>query len=77
MRSALGTQVAPRTRSVHVPTFAEVQDVMSRDPKTIAPGPARSFFAKHIERWADHATNVAAMVTYLIRGRDVRHGKSV
>lgn len=56
--------------------FAEVRDVMSADPSTVARGLATIFFAKHIERMADHATNVAEMVIYLIRGRDVRHVKS-
>jgi phosphate transport system protein len=55
--------------------FAEVQGVMSRDPQTVARGIATIFFAKHIERMADHATNVAEMVIYFVRGQDVRHGK--
>jgi len=37
---------------------------------------ATIFFAKHIERLADHATNVTEVVLYLIRGQDVRHGRS-
>lgn len=57
--------------------LAEVQDAMIRDPGTVLRGLATIFFAKHIERMADHTTNVAEMVIYLIRGRDVRHGKSV
>lgn len=56
--------------------FAELQAVMAGDPKTVARGIATIFFAKHIERMADHATNVAEMVIYLVRGQDVRHGKS-
>jgi phosphate transport system protein len=56
--------------------LAEVQAAMSRDPGTVSRGLATIFFAKHIERMADHTTNVAEMVIYLIRGRDVRHGKS-
>jgi len=56
--------------------FDEVQGVMSRDSTSIAGGLATIFFAKHIERMADHATNVAEMVIYLVRGQDVRHTKS-
>ncbi len=56
--------------------FDEVQAVMSRDSTSIAGGLATIFFAKHIERMADHATNVAEMVIYLVRGQDVRHTKS-
>jgi phosphate transport system protein len=53
----------------------EVQDAMSRDPDTVSRGVATIFFAKHLERMADHTTNVAEMVIFLIRGRDIRHGK--
>jgi phosphate transport system protein len=56
--------------------FADVQVAMTRDPTTVARGIATIFFAKHIERMADHATNVAEMVIYLTRGKDVRHGKN-
>lgn len=56
--------------------FAEVQAAMSADPRAVARGLATIFFAKHIERLADHATNVAEMVIYLIRGQDVRHRES-
>jgi phosphate transport system protein len=56
--------------------FSEVESAMSRAPNAVARGLATIFFAKHIERMADHTTNIAEMVIYLIRGRDVRHGKS-
>ena len=56
--------------------FAEVQATMSRDPGAVARGLATIFFAKHIERMADHTTNVGEMVIYFLRGQDVRHGAS-
>jgi len=51
----------------------EVQSVMSRDPSSIARGLGTILFAKHIERLADHVTNIAEMIIYLVCGRDVRH----
>ena len=56
--------------------FDEVEGVMGRAPGAVTRGLATIFFAKHIERMADHTTNIAEMVIYFIRGRDVRHGKS-
>ena len=56
--------------------IAEVQDEMEKDPASVRRGVATIFFAKHIERMADHATNIAEMVVYLVRGQDVRHASS-
>jgi phosphate transport system protein len=56
--------------------IAEVEADMTRDPSLVRRGLATIFFAKHIERMADHVTNVAEMVVYLVRGRDVRHAKA-
>ncbi len=48
----------------------------------MAASPARSGFfinilliSRHIERLADHATNIAEEVIYMIEGAIVRHGK--
>ncbi len=46
---------------------------MRADPDAVVGGLATLFFAKHIERMADHTTNLAEMVVYLVRGQDVRH----
>jgi phosphate transport system protein len=56
--------------------IADVQRAMAEDSQSIARGVATIFFAKHIERMADHATNIAEMVVYLVRGQDVRHAGS-
>jgi phosphate transport system protein len=54
----------------------EVQADMSREPGAVRRGVAMIFFAKHIERMADHSTNVAERVIYHVCGREVRHGES-
>lgn len=56
-----------------VRVFEEIMAEMRRDPSTINRGVATIFFAKHLERLADHTTNVAEMVVYMVRGHDVRH----
>jgi phosphate uptake regulator len=51
----------------------QVEGEIRRDPGVVRAGVATIFFATHIERIADHATNVAEMIIYLARGKDVRH----
>ncbi len=55
--------------------IAEIEADMTREPAAVHRGLATIFFVKHLERMADHATNVGEMVIYLVRGRDVRHAK--
>lgn len=63
----------PRIDAWAARLLREVEDEMIRDPAAVHRGVATIFFATHIERIADHATNVAEMVIYLARGQDVRH----
>ncbi len=53
--------------------FHEMIDLMLEDSKNIRRAIHLTFVAKHLERLADHATNVAEMVIYMVRGTDVRH----
>jgi phosphate transport system protein len=53
--------------------FDEAVIDMRGDPDAIRRGITAIFFAKHIERMADHTTNVAEMIIFLVRGQDVRH----
>lgn len=56
--------------------YNELLAHMMADPKTISRGIRLTFVAKYLERIADHATNIAEMVTFLIEGYDIRHPKS-
>jgi phosphate transport system protein len=47
--------------------------VMRLQPDTIEPALDLILIARHLERIADHATNVAEDVIFMVSGRDVRH----
>ena len=53
--------------------FNELLALMMEDPRNIRRANSLLFIAKHLERLGDHATNVAEMVIYMVRGTDVRH----
>jgi phosphate transport system protein len=56
--------------------FNELLGFMMEDSKTIRRATSLMFIAKHLERMGDHATNVAEMVIYMVKGTDVRHPRS-
>jgi phosphate transport system protein len=56
--------------------FNELLALMMEDPRNIRRANSLLFVAKHLERLGDHATNVAEMVVYMVRGTDVRHPHS-
>jgi phosphate transport system protein len=51
----------------------ELAVFMAQDPTTVSRAMKISFVATYLERIADHATNIAEMVIYLIEGRIIRH----
>lgn len=51
----------------------ELLTYMISDPSSIERALALILVARHLERIADHATNIAQDVIYMIQGRDVRH----
>jgi phosphate transport system protein len=57
--------------------FATLIARMKKDPGNVERAVGLLFVAKHLERIADHATNIAEQVVYLTRGEDVRHKSSV
>jgi phosphate transport system protein len=46
---------------------------MQRDPSTVPGAVDLMFVARNLERIADHATNIAEDVVFLVKGVDVRH----
>jgi phosphate transport system protein len=46
---------------------------MMEDPETISRAIKINYISKCLERIADHATNVAEMVIFMIKGKDIRH----
>lgn len=54
-------------------TFDTVLAFMSQDPQSAARATRILFVAKYLERIADHATNIAEMVVFMVRGKSIRH----
>lgn len=73
-------EVRARDREVddlHAQIFQDVQSIMTKDPEAIRRGTRLLFVSKYLERIADHATNLAEAVVFLVRGRDIRHTPKV
>lgn len=56
--------------------FQGLLALMARDPGAIYRATRVQSIAKYLERIADHATNVAETVVFLVKGTDIRHGAS-
>jgi phosphate transport system protein len=57
--------------------FRELLTYMMEDPRTITRASRLQSIAKYLERIGDHATNLAEMVIFFVRGEDIRHGGKV
>jgi phosphate transport system protein len=53
--------------------FNELLVYMLKDPKNISRAVRLSYITKYLERIADHATNIAEMVVYMVKGKVIRH----
>src|ERR1700693_259881 len=53
--------------------YRELLSYMAEDPHTIVSATRLLFISKYLERIADHATNIAEMVTYMVQGKMIRH----
>jgi len=57
--------------------FREVISFMIGDPLTINRAMKISSVSKYLERIADHATNIAEMVIFMVKGKSIRHMKEL
>lgn len=62
--------------SLTVQIFHELMFFMIQDPKTVSRAVKITYLAKYLERIADHATNIAEMVVYMVEGKIIRHMES-
>ncbi len=72
----LARQVIPADNKVDAlknQVFRELLTFMMEDPRTIPRAIRLILVSRHLERIADHATNVAEMVVFLVEGKTIRH----
>ncbi len=53
--------------------FRELLSFMLQDPTTVPRALQLILISRHLERIADHSTNIAEDVVYLVEGKDIRH----
>ena len=53
--------------------FRELLTYMMSDPSTITRSMDLILVSRHLERIADHATNICEHVVFMVKGKDVRH----
>ena len=53
--------------------FRELLTYMMEDPKAITRSVNLILVSRHIERIADHATNIAEDVIYMVEGKNIKH----
>ena len=57
--------------------FEQLLQHMTQEPTLVSPGLQFILATRHLERIADHATNIAEDIIYWVRGLDVRHGRGL
>jgi phosphate transport system protein len=59
--------------NLNVQIFNELLMYMLKDSKNISRAVRLTYITKYLERIADHATNIAEMVVYMVKGKVIRH----
>ena len=54
--------------------FEELVGIMQKDPSSVTRSIRLILIARHLERIADHSTNIAEEVIFMVEGKDIRHG---
>jgi phosphate transport system protein len=62
--------------TLYLKIFNDLLALMMEDSRQIRRATSVMFAAKYLERFGDHATNLAEMVVYMVRGTDIRHPRS-
>jgi phosphate transport system protein len=57
--------------------YDELVEYMQQSPENVRPGVNLMFVTRNLERLADHSTNIAEDVLFLVQGVDVRHHAEV
>lgn len=57
--------------------FEQLLQKMTQDAALVGPGLQYILTTRHLERIADHATNIAEDIIFWVRGLDVRHGRGL
>jgi phosphate transport system protein len=57
--------------------FERLLQRMTQEPAAVGPGLQFVLATRHLERIADHATNIAEDIIFWVRGLDVRHGRGL
>jgi phosphate transport system protein len=62
---------------VHAQLVRDLLGIMGQDPASISRTMRLLFVSKYLERVGDHATNIAEMVIFMVKGRSIRHMDTV
>lgn len=57
--------------------FDQLLQSMTQQAALVSPGMQFILATRHLERIADHATNIAEDIIFWVRGLDVRHGRGL